>query len=375
MGYEAAKEAALILIANQPVTPPPLLWGRIGEGKSSFCEAVAQALGYNYYQLCASHIDPASIAGIPVPDMAELITRFLPPEFVAQNRLLLFLDEINTAPESVVAAVMELVRTKRLGGRVYSDLKVVLAANPTEEAAGGYILPKPLCNRVVHLNFELPLAEFARITALPPHRRNEHAVISQQVRIATPEELEAQWEYATAVVDGFLGKFPQHFRKQKVAEDEVAFPTPRAWDNVKIVIAVFKAVNATNAALEEAVAGIIGVGVAVEFFRYLSAFDMPDVEEILSKPDVFLTLRADIVAALLSAIPARLAVNPNIVEKAFEFCLALERLRRIDYAYLLAMRLIEVCNKLQITPPLRVIAQFKHETLSEVVNLAKQIAY
>lgn len=374
MAHKDVVEAATLLITNQPITPPPLLWGAIGVGKSSFVESVAAALGYRYYQLCASHIDPAAVAGVPVPDMEVYITRFLPPEFLAQEKLLLFLDEINTAPETVVAAVMEVIRTRRLGGRVFGDLKIALAANPTEEAAGGFLLPKPLVNRLVHLDFQLPMEEFFRITSLPPHKRNEHRTIEVIAKIAPLQDIEREWVVAVAGVDGFLSKFPQHYSVQKPKAGDIAFPTPRSWDNAKIIIAVFRAVGASEGALHTALAGTVGRGVAAEFLHYISNFDMPDIPTVLKDVNLYLSLRADIRVALLSAIPSAVANDNSLVRPALQFAAKLEDAKRYDYAYLLAMRIVSVCAKHQYPIPLDIIVKFKHETMEEVKRLAQTVS-
>lgn len=365
--FRAVKEAVVLLVANQPYTPVPLLWSSTGEGKSSFAEALASALDLSFYQLTASQIDPALVLGIPTPDAEERVTRFFPPEFYAIPRLLLLIDEINTAPESVIAATMETIRTRRLGGRVFEELKIITAANPYEEAAGGFIIPKPLRNRLVHIQWDLPFDEFAAVTALPPHRRKETLHI--KVKVASPEAIEAEWGIACGLVDGFLSRFPHHFKTRCIIPDDVnAFPSPRAWDNVKSIIAVFRAVEASELALFVAVAGCVGEGIAAEFFKYIANLDMPAPEEVIEKPELLENLRQDVVLVMLSAIPACVARNPKLAAGALDVARYFERTNKKDYAYLLARRVLQVCITFKYHIPLTKLAQFEDTTFLKQIQ-------
>lgn len=373
--FSAVKEAVTILVVNQPITPVPLLWSRTGEGKSSFAEALARKLNYNFYQITASQIDPSLVLGIPVPDGDARVTRFFAPEFYATPRLLLLLDEINTAPESVVAATMETIRTRRLGGRVFEDLKIIAAANPYDEAAGGFVLPRPLRNRLVHFNWDLPLDEFAVVTAVPPHRRAQQTQQDDvEIKIARAEDVELWWAAACGWVDGFLTRFPHLYKEQRAVPDDVnAFPSPRAWDNVKAILAVFKAVSASDIATYLAIAGCVGDGVAHEFVTYLRALDMPSVEDVLANPSLLTRLRADVLLAVISAIPAVVARRAEAVDSAFDVALQLENMGRKDYAYLLARRLVAVCTNQKIPIPMRKLLQFKDAKFLESVRALSEV--
>lgn len=371
MDFASVKEAAILLTVNQPFVPPPLLWASVGEGKSSFAEALAHAMGYYYYQLPASQIDPSLVLGIPVADVEEKVTRFFPPEFYASRNLLLLLDEINTAPESVVASVMETVRTRRLGGRVFENLKIILAANPYEQAAGGYILPAPLRNRVVHLQWDFPLDDFFTVTALPSHKRMKESFV--EIKVVRPEQIEEVWATVCGWVDGFLTKFPQHYKvKKRIEEERNAFPSPRAWDNVKAILAVFTSVGASDGALYAAVAGCVGEGIAHEFFTYINALDAPSPQDVLNNPQLIDGLRHDILVALLSAIPSLVATNSKLLERAFDVALHFESTGRKDYAYLLARRLLKVCETYKYPTPLRKLSQFKDTAFLKQVKALEE---
>lgn len=372
--FRAVKEATTVLVANQPHTPPPLLWSSVGEGKSSFAETLARSLGYDFYQLPASQIDPTLILGLPAVNIEKRITEFYPPEFYASERLLLLLDEVNTAPESVIAATMETIRTRRLGGRVFHSLKIILSANPYEEAAGGYILPIPLRNRVIHINWNLPYDDFAIITSTPPFKRLEHLPYSVGLVVASPEEIEREWVGASALVDAFLQRFPHHFKTmKKPSERENAFPTPRAWDNVKMIIAVFRAVNASSESMYVAIAGAVGEGIAYEFMNFVNQSDMPTVEEMLSAPQLLLGLRQDMVFAALHSLVAYAAQKPQDIGSVFDVALFLEKENRADFAYYLVRKIIQVCETYAYPIPLGKIKELKNVQFLETIKRVKEV--
>ncbi len=143
---------------------PVLLWGAPGIGKSSFIESLAQD-DYPVLTLIASLHEPTDFSGLPVAVDGKM--RFLPPDWVESfersQKGLLFLDEISTAPPAVQAALLRLVLERRVGQyELPKGVAIVAAANPVEEAAGGWELAPPLVNRFTHLFIKPDLEKFCR---------------------------------------------------------------------------------------------------------------------------------------------------------------------------------------------------------------------
>ena len=70
--------------------------------------------------------------------------------------MLLFLDELSTAPPAVQAALLRVVLERIVGDLTLpTDVAVVAAANPPEQAADGWDLSAPLANRLCHLNWDI----------------------------------------------------------------------------------------------------------------------------------------------------------------------------------------------------------------------------
>src|SRR5215210_2821875 len=143
---------------------PVLLWGAPGTGKTSAIKAMAQELGLPCETVIASIREPSDFAGLPVVADGKVI--FAPPRWArnlaAQERGLLFLDEISTAPPAVQAALLRVVLERVVGDLELPDgVVVVAAANPPEQAADGWDLSAPLANRFCHLDWTVEPAAFA----------------------------------------------------------------------------------------------------------------------------------------------------------------------------------------------------------------------
>jgi MoxR-like ATPase len=86
--------------------------------------------------------------------------RFAPPRLAveaARHGGLIFLDELTTAPPAVQAALLRAVVDVAFADLELDPERVTLvaAANPPDEAAGGWDLAPPLANRFVHHTYGL----------------------------------------------------------------------------------------------------------------------------------------------------------------------------------------------------------------------------
>ena len=120
---------------------------------------LAAAQGRSLEIILASIREPQDFAGLPVVsgDSMRLVAPDWARRLAADGNGILFLDEVNTAPPSVQAALLR-VSLDRVAGDCYlgDGTSVVAAANPPEIAADGWDLAPPLANRFCHLPWELP---------------------------------------------------------------------------------------------------------------------------------------------------------------------------------------------------------------------------
>ena len=122
---------------------PVFLWGPPGIGKSEVVAEVTEELGGFMIDLRMAQMEPTDIRGIPFfnrdmnkMDWAPPID--LPDEELASQYpiIVLFLDEMNSAPPAVQAAGYQLVLNRRVGKYKMPDNVVIVAAGNRDSDKG-----------------------------------------------------------------------------------------------------------------------------------------------------------------------------------------------------------------------------------------------
>ena len=141
------------------VKRPIFLWGPPGIGKSEVVADITEEMGGLMIDLRMAQMEPTDIRGIPFfnkelnkMDWAEPID--LPDQELASQYpiIVLFLDEMNSAPPSVQAAGYQLILNRRVGKYKLPDNVVIVAAGNRDSDKGvTYRMPMPLANRFIHL--------------------------------------------------------------------------------------------------------------------------------------------------------------------------------------------------------------------------------
>lgn len=277
---------------------PTLLWGAPGTGKSSTVMALAQSLCIPVEVVIASIREPSDFGGLPV--LSEDGVRLHAPAWATRLARagcgILFLDEISTAPPAVQAALLRVVLDRAAGDlELPPTVSIIAAANPPEQAAGGWDLTPPLANRFLHLNWPTDAHAWAdgMIAGWP---------------IPTVRRIPAGWEslipQTRAMVAAFIRTRPQlllNVPREEVAAGR-AWPSPRSWDMAARLIAAAKSISADD---HELIAGAVGDPAAAEFISWRQAADLPDPELLLANPDAFvMPKRGDITYAVLASVTA-----------------------------------------------------------------------
>ncbi len=286
---------------------PLLLWGEPGTGKTATVRAVAESLGWPCEIVIAAIREPSDFAGLPVIATNGHV-RFAPPawtERLAQaGRGILFLDEISCSPPSVQAALLRVVLDRVVGDLPLPEgVAVIAAANPPEQAAGGWDLAAALSNRFCHLDWRPPVEDWiAGMTGGWP----------------TPAIplLPAGWEAgipkARALVAAFIRARPSLLHRVPSSEEQAgrAWPSRRTWDMAARLLAACEAAKARKDTVAALVTGCVGDGAGLEFLAWREELDLPDPEELLSSPEAFsLPNRGDRAFAVLSAVVAAATAN------------------------------------------------------------------
>ncbi|HFS82679.1 MAG TPA: AAA family ATPase [Epsilonproteobacteria bacterium] len=230
---------------------PLFIHGSPGIGKSYIVTDVAKKHGLDLVDVRLSQLDPVDLRG--VPSIVENQTVWMPPVFFPkdpESEGILFLDELNSAPPSVQAAIYQLVLNRQLGEyRLPERWRIICAGNRVSDRGVVFRLPTPLANRMVHLHVE---ARFEDFKGFALKEGLHHFVI------------------------GFLSFRPDLLSTELVVEDDAnpAFATPRSYH---MLSSILKSADTINAILP-VIYGTIGYSAGIEFVSYVKVYeDLPNV--------------------------------------------------------------------------------------------------
>lgn len=293
---------ALALQAGVPV----LAWGPPGTGKTAVITALAEKLGWHLEVVLASIREPADFSGLPVirEDGVKMEAPAWAKRLAQAERGILFLDEISTAPPAVQAALLRVVLDRVVGDlELPPGVAVVAAANPPEQAAGGWDLSPPLANRFCHLTWTLDSGAWVAGMV---------GGFSAPRVLVLPEDWEKEIPAARSLVAAFIRHRPTLLLKVPESEEQAgkAWPSPRSWDMAARLLAASNAAQAGDDVAASLVAGCVGEGAGLEFLAWRKALDLPDPEAVLAAPDSFkVPERGDQAFAVLTAVVTAVVSN------------------------------------------------------------------
>jgi len=240
---------------------PIFLWGPPGIGKSDTVHQIgAEMDNAHVIDVRLSLWEPTDIKGIPYFNSVDNTMSWAPPvelptqEFAKKYKsIILFLDEMNSAPPSVQAAAYQLILNRRVGTYHLPDNVIVVAAGNREADKGvTYRMPAPLANRFVHLELRVDFDDWF------------------------------QWAVANKVHKDVVGYIS--FAKQDLYDFDPktasrSFATPRSWAFVSELLDD----ELGETTLADLVSGAVGEGTGVKFMAHRKiAGRMPNPTDILS---------------------------------------------------------------------------------------------
>jgi hypothetical protein len=240
---------------------PLFLWGPPGIGKSEVVADIAKEMGGFMIDLRLGQMDPTDIRGIPFYNKELGKMDWAPPidlpdaELAAQYPIIvLFMDEMNSAPPGVQAAAYQLVLNRRMGKYVLPDNVVMIAAGNRESDKGvTYRMPTPLANRFVHVEMKVDFPSWQEWAVL----NNIHKDVV-----------------------GYLTFAKQDLYDFDAKSSSRAFATPRSWS---FVSQLMEDNDIDDATATDLIAGTIGEGLAVKYMAHRKiAGRLPRPEDILS---------------------------------------------------------------------------------------------
>lgn len=267
--------------SNQPIT----IEGSPGVGKTAMMHIIGKDLNMEVETLILSQCEPTDIGGYPIAQPNGSVDR-LPLGAIKKAcdaPVILFLDELTTAPPAVQAASLRLIHERVAGDRkLHEGTRLVAAQNPVSEAAGGYEAALPLVGRVTRVKM-IPRYEeiqeyFMNLISEPSHAR----VLARDFAVT-------------------LGSRTNLVQLKPPGGSSISgqpWAAPRAWeravrlagqilDNAKVPLdAPYIDSEATNRLFYAALAGNLGPDAATAFVALRKLRDrLPTVKEILKAPD------------------------------------------------------------------------------------------
>ena len=172
------------------------------------------------------------------------------------NGTLLFLDEFNSAPRSVIAAAYKIVLDHMVGNyELHPDCYIVCAGNRMEDKAIVNNIGTAMKSRLVHINMEPNLDDWIYQVAIPN-------------------------EYDERII-AYLNMNPKRLNDFNSDTDDDTFSCPRTWEFTSKLI---KGKELTNNFIPLLI-GTIGPN-AVDFVQFVKVFkNLPKIEDILKEPE------------------------------------------------------------------------------------------
>lgn len=182
---------------------------------------------------------------------------WLPADFLPKKgKGILFLDEMNSAPQSVQAAAYQLILNRKIGDyELPVGWAVIAAGNRASDRSVVHAQPAALANRFVHLDFDVSVDDWN------------------------------VWAMNNSIHDdlrAFIQFRPNLLHNFDAASNPRAFPSPRSWSFVNDV---YKDGHSADTEFE-LVKGAVGEGASAEFSGFTRLIkDLPRVDAVLVDPE------------------------------------------------------------------------------------------
>jgi len=242
---------------------PVFIWGPPGIGKSEIVDSITQERSGYMIDMRLALMEPTDLRGIPVPNMNTGLMEWLPPADLPTQELadqfeciVLFLDEMNQAPQSVQAAAYQLILNRRLGNyKLPENVLIVAAGNRESDRGVAYRMPSPLANRFVHLEMTTDFEDW-QTWAL------ENNIDAEVVGYVTANKMDLM-----------------NFDPRTASR---AFATPRSWTFVSQMLPM-EGEQISDSRLHDLIAGTVGDGIATKFMAHRAiAGKLPNPTDILN---------------------------------------------------------------------------------------------
>lgn len=272
---------------------PLILWGDPGIAKTSLVRQVAAQVGFHCEHLSPGERGEGAFGVTPVPARGETghtVLEYPPPDWIKHLATeqgeagVVFLDELNTAPPALQPALLGAIQERRIGGHAFGPrVRVLGAANPVGQAAGGWDLAPPVANRLGHISWPAPDVDdwSAWLLGGQEHLDTHNAMLEEQrVLKAWP----VAFAKASGLATAFLRRRPELLHKMPKDGDPAAsraWPSPRSWEYAVRARASAEVHGLSDIETDELVSAFVGASVVGEWGTWIGAEDLPDPTDVL----------------------------------------------------------------------------------------------
>jgi MoxR-like ATPase len=296
---------------------PSLTIGGPGSAKSQSVISFAKSLGYDPLLLICSNRAAEDFSGIPRLDLTHYET--VPADFLmraTKPKCCLIFDELLSIPPHVRAAVMSIwsERIFATKHRLADDCLIFGMANPPEQTPNGSPLEPPIANRFFHHKWKHNYADWktGMMTAdleFPapsfPDMPTPGQTVSQRIKYG-------------ALITTYCDQNPQDRERFSDDPEELSYPTPRSWTNLRNALAIADAMGATEDVTRDLCVGFVGRSAGQALNALIANADLLPADDYLdgkftyhyqkNKPEEAVVLMANLTTALrLNYSPQRLA--------------------------------------------------------------------
>tara|TARA_B100000676_G_C18042677_1_gene825954 strand:+ start:681 stop:1766 length:1086 start_codon:yes stop_codon:yes gene_type:complete len=239
---------------------PLFIWGPPGIGKSDIVSQICEDIEAYMIDVRLSLWEPTDIKGVPYYAANDNTMKWAPPAELPDakmakkyKKIVLFLDEMNSAAPAVQAAAYQLILNRKVGTYKLPDNVFIVAAGNREADKGvTYRMPAPLANRFVHLELKVDFDDW----------------FAWAVKNSIHEDVVGYLTFAKKDLYDFDPRSPSR-----------SFATPRSWSFVSELLED----DDDEATTTDLVSGSVGEGLAVKFMahRKVSA-QLPNPSDVLA---------------------------------------------------------------------------------------------
>jgi hypothetical protein len=259
-----AKSVKPIILRALMVNRPIFIWGAPGIGKSELVQGLVDEgeLGNALMiDMRLALLEPTDLRGYPFRNPETNQMEWSPPSDLpsqdlaaSYDNVVLFLDELNSAPPSVQAAAYQLILNRRIGTyKLPEGVSIVAAGNRESDRGVTYRMPSPLANRMLHIEMAVNFEDWQEW--------------------ATKNEIHPD-------VVGYLTFAKNDLYDFDPRSSSRAFATPRSWSFVSDMIDTG---DLQGSQLTDIITGAVGEGLAVKFIAHRDiAGKLPNPTDILT---------------------------------------------------------------------------------------------